>query len=201
VADGTRLRLPALRYSQSVLPALIIVLTAAAMGIGVLLELRGDRLGRRLVAATLILVLAGSTTYLLLEAETASNPAGSPVGPSASLDEPAEGEQSAGDASPAHSVEPTIVRYEVSLAAGSYTLFPVDDDGTVGSGRVVTFDSASRAPVDRVEASDGLVHWRTVVGTLAGLSYVPDRSGSFQIRAIFRWPDGHTEARIVDPES
>jgi hypothetical protein len=196
--DGTPLQFHALSYSQPVLPALIIVLTAVVMAFGVLLELQGDRLGRRLVAAALIVVLAVSTAYLLLESESASGPAGEPARSTTAGGESTAPAQSASDGTPAPSVEPTIVRYEVSLVAGEYTLYSVDEDGTVGAGRPVSFDGASRAPVDRVEAADGLVHWRTVVGSLAGLSYVPDRSGSFQIRAILRWPDGHTEARIVD---
>lgn len=200
VPDGTRLRTRALRYSQAVLPALTVALIAAAMGIGVLLEVRGDHMGRRLVAATVILVLAGATAYLLVEAEPAPDATGASAVPTDTPNGSAAAAPSH-DESPAASVEPIIVRYEVSLGAGAYTLFPVDADGRLGTGRRVSFDGASRAPVDRVEASNGLVHWRTVVGSLAGLSYVPDRSGSFQIRAVLRWPDGHTDARIVDPET
>ena len=93
------------------------------------------------------------------------------------------------------------MRYEAALPPGGYTLFRVTADGRLRGERSASFDRASMAPVDRVEASNGLVHWRTVVGALAGLSYVPGRSGPFEIREVLRWPDGTVEARLIDPGS
>ncbi|HET8778133.1 MAG TPA: hypothetical protein VFN76_10770 [Candidatus Limnocylindria bacterium] len=105
-----------------------------------------------------------------------------------------------GDAPGGPSAAPVFLRYEVGLQPGEYTLFEIDASGTVTGERSIDFDRPSMAPVDRVQATNGLIHWRTVVGTNAGWSYVPGRSGSFLIREVVRWPDGHTENRPIDPQ-
>ncbi len=94
----------------------------------------------------------------------------------------------------------TVLRHEVSVGPGSYTLFMVDAQGAVTNARQVSFDRSSNAPVDRVESA-GLVHWRTIVGGVAGWSYIEGRSGPFSIREIVRMADGQEVSREIDPGS
>jgi hypothetical protein len=98
------------------------------------------------------------------------------------------------------SAAPVFLRYEVGLPPGGYTIFEVDPAGAVTAERSIGFERPSMAPVDRIEAANGLIHWRTVVGPNAGWSYVPGTSGEFLIREVVRWPDGHTQNRPVDPQ-
>ena len=58
----------------------------------------------------------------------------------------------------------------------------------------------SHARVQPVTAANGLRHWRTVDGGLAGYSYIAGRSGAFEIRKLYRSPDGHQHAIVVPPD-
>lgn len=180
--------------------ALIAVLVTATLAAVVLLELRGENAARRIVAAILILALAASTAYIVLETERQSAGTGSPAS-SRPTTNPSVAESVEIAPSAAPSVAPVRVRYEATLPPGEYTLFRVGADGSVDGQRSTSFDRPSMAPVDRVEAPNGSVYWRTVLGDLAGLSYIPERSGPFGIREIIRWPDGTIEQRVVDPQS
>lgn len=161
--------------------------------------LRGGNETRRAVSVVAIIALAVVTTAVVL----ARSPAGQQaLPPSSSLPSSvASGSpspaSSSDDAAP--SVEATVVRHEVSLPPGTYSLFVVDGQGTLTAERGISFDEPSMAPVDRVEAPNGLIHWRTVVGASAGWSYIAARSGPFIVREILRLPDGSTESREVDP--
>lgn len=84
----------------------------------------------------------------------------------------------------------TFQGYEVTVLAGENTLFEVDDAGNILSSQVAHYDRFSKAPVDKVEAPNGLLHWRTSAGFFTGLSYIKDQSGPFLIRAVYQGTDG-----------
>jgi hypothetical protein len=87
--------------------------------------------------------------------------------------------------------------YEVSVSAGDYTLFSVASDGVLAGSRDATFSRSSQATVERIVASNGLRHWRTVAGEYAGLSYIYPESGEFRIRIVYRRPDGTRSSELV----
>lgn len=160
---------------------------------------------RRASAVVAIIALAIVTTLVILARPPADRESGASPPSIAASRSPStvpgtpSASTSAGAADP--SAAATFVRHEVVVAQGTYTVFTVDSQGTVTAQRTVSFDSPSRAPVDRVEAANGLIHWRAVVGGLAGWSYVADRSGPFGVREIVRLADGTEEARELDPSS
>jgi hypothetical protein len=84
----------------------------------------------------------------------------------------------------------TFQGYEVTVLEGENTLFQVDDAGNIVSSQVAHYDRFSKAPVDRIVAANGLLHWRTSEGFFTGLSYIRDRSGAFLIRAVYQGADG-----------
>ncbi|MDQ4035779.1 MAG: hypothetical protein M3153_07595 [Chloroflexota bacterium] len=157
----------------------------------------------RAAGVVAILALAVVTTLVILARPPASRETGgSPPSVAASrppsmLPGTSSPSISAGTADP--SAVATFVRHEVGVSEGTYTIFMIDSQGTVTAQKTVSFDRPSRAPVDRVEAANGLIHWRAVVGGLAGWSYLADRSGSFAVREIVRLADGTEAARNVDP--
>ena len=84
-----------------------------------------------------------------------------------------------------------FIGYEVTVVSGNYNIFQVDDarsdhpdQGRLSSPRV------SQAPVDRLEAPNGLLHWRVTEGGSNGWSYIHDQSGPFLIREVYRGSDG-----------
>jgi hypothetical protein len=87
--------------------------------------------------------------------------------------------------------------YEVSVSAGDYTLYAVAGDGTLAGSRDATFSRNSQATVERIVASSGLRHWRTVDGEYTGLSYIYPESGDFRIRVVFRRPDGARSSELL----
>ena len=91
-----------------------------------------------------------------------------------------------------------FLRYEVSVAPGTYTLFHVDDSGNVTDALDGEFDQQSFAAVDRVDHG-GQLSWRTLSGGYAGLSYIRDRSGPFVIRGVYRGPDGSLRYERLTP--
>lgn len=149
-----------------------------------------------------IVGLAAMTAFLILTAPSQQHGGGvdEAASPKAPFESGSPPPLRPSDAPTGPSAAPVFLRYEVGLQPGGYTIFEVDAAGAVTAERSIGFDRPSMAPVDRVEAANGLIHWRTVVGTNAGWSYIPGRSGSFLIREVVRWPDGHIENRPIDPE-
>jgi hypothetical protein len=90
--------------------------------------------------------------------------------------------------------------YEVSVAPGSYTVYRLDEAGELIGTQRAGFTNFSKATVERVELPDGTVHWRTIDGDYAGLSYIYPDSGPFQIRAIYLTPDGDRSAEYLPEE-
>ena len=174
--------------------------------------------GRRvplLIGAVLLLAVAGATgAMLLLQGPAATVPTPTPT-PQASATPRAT-------ASPAASAtevpvsqtpfpetpkpDPTpipgdeFIGFEVTVLQGENRLFEIDEAGNVVGQRIATFSRFSKAGVDRIEAPNGLLHWRTSEGFFTGLSYVRGDSGPFLIREVYRGPDG-TLRYLVLPES
>ncbi|MEX0626318.1 MAG: hypothetical protein WD402_07225, partial [Chloroflexota bacterium] len=94
----------------------------------------------------------------------------------------------------------TFKGYEVTVLQGENTLFEVDADGNILRSETAHFDRFSQAPVDRIEASNGLLHWRTSDGFFTGLSYIRDRSGAFLIREVYEGSDGQKRYFVLDQE-
>lgn len=86
----------------------------------------------------------------------------------------------------------SFVGYQVYLPPGSYVLWTVSSAGALTNHRSNTWAAASTAPVARV-VSGPTLYWRTLAGGYAGWSYVPGRSGPFQVRRVYRWSDGRME--------
>jgi hypothetical protein len=95
-----------------------------------------------------------------------------------------------------------FLRYEVSVGPQpqSFTIYRVDDAGNVTNEQATSFLHFSHATVTKVEAPNGLRHWRVTDGDAAGWSYIKDRSGPFQIRQVFQAPDGSLHAVILSPD-
>jgi len=89
--------------------------------------------------------------------------------------------------------------YEVTVLEGENTLFEVDAAGNIVRSVTAHYDRFSKAPVDRIVAENGLLHWRTSAGFFSGLSYIHDRSGPFLIRAVYEGADGQ-KRYIVLPD-
>jgi hypothetical protein len=90
----------------------------------------------------------------------------------------------------------TFQGYEVTVLEGENTLFEVDDAGNIVRSETANFSRFSKAPVDRITAPNGLLHWRTSEGFFTGLSYIHEQSGAFLIRAVYEGSDG-TKRYIV----
>lgn len=93
-----------------------------------------------------------------------------------------------------------FVGYEVTVLQGENTLFEVENDGTIVRSEIANFDRFSQAPVDRITASNGLLHWRTSDGFFTGLSYIRGQSGAFLIREVYEGPDGERRYIVLDQE-
>lgn len=171
----------------------------------------GEGGGRRglsiLIGAVLLLVVAGAVGALVLFR-------GPGVGPSSPSPSPSTGPTSSATTSSSQQPSPTpeasnqtpfpetpkpdptpqpgdtFLGYEVTVLEGENTLFEVDDDGSILRSEIAHFSRFSKAPVDRIVASNGLLHWRTTDGFFSGLSYIHDRSGGFLIRKVYEGADG-----------
>ena len=172
--------------------------------------------GRRLpllIGLVLLLAVAGATgAILLLKEPAATGPTPTP-GASATPQASASGEASASELPVSQTPfpetpkpDPTplpgdeFVGYEVTVLQGQNTLFEIDAAGNVVSQRNATYSRFSKAPVDRIEAPNGLLHWRTAEGFFTGLSYIHGDSGPFLIREVYRGADG-TLRYLVLPDS
>jgi hypothetical protein len=88
----------------------------------------------------------------------------------------------------------------VTVLAGSNTIFQIDAAGNVVDQRTATYDRFSKAPVERIVATNGLLYWRTTSGFFTGLSYIHGQSGPFLIRKVYRGSDGQLRY-IVLPDN
>jgi hypothetical protein len=173
----------------------------------------GDEGGRRrrLVVVLLLLLLlvgggAGAWYFLAGPGAVAQNPTPTPgpsLGPSlVPSPSPSEGGESQ---FPSLSPDPTpapgdeFIGYEVSVAPGTNDIFRIDADGDEIAQSHVFFDDLSKAPVDRVVAANGLLHWRVLEGEISGWSYVRGQSGLFLIREVYRGPDGSLRYAALPP--
>ena len=159
--------------------------------------------GRRLpllIGLVLLLAVAGTTgAILFLRPPVSVVPTPTPqpsIQPSASeaSESPATGSQTPFPETPKPDPTPlpgdTFVGYEVTVLEGENSLFEIDDGGNVVRLRIANFSRFSKAPVSKVTALNGLLHWRTTLGEYTGLSYVHGDSGPFLIREVYKGADG-----------
>jgi hypothetical protein len=178
--------------------------------------------GRRLpllIGLVLLLAVAGATgAFLLLRGPAAVRPTPTPspsFQPSATAVATAVPSASASASEAAASGTPfpqtpkpdatpvpgdVFVGYEVTVLEGQNTLFQVDANGNVTGSSVAHYTRFSKAPVARVQAPNGLLHWRTSAGFFSGLSYIHGQSGPFLIREVYQGTDG-TRRYLVLPDS
>jgi hypothetical protein len=157
---------------------------------------RGGGGRRRAVAALLVLLLliggGAGAWWLLAGQDGVARETPSPV-PSLTVEpSPSEAEPTmtvAPSVAPTPGPEDVFIGYEVAVGQGDYTVYQIDDNGQIVAQSVQTF-SFSQGPVDRVVASNGLLHWRETEGPLAGWSFIRGVSGAFQIREVHEAPDG-----------
>jgi hypothetical protein len=178
--------------------------------------------GRRLpllIGLVLLLVVGGATgAFLLLRGPAAAGPTPTPIPTSqptatatataaASASVPASvapASQTPFPQTPKPDATPVpgdvFVGYEVTVLEGENTLFQVDDSGTVTGSSIAHYARFSKAPVARVQAPNGVLHWRTSEGFFTGLSYIHGDSGPFLIREVYRGTDGSLRYTIL-PDS
>jgi hypothetical protein len=161
----------------------------------------GDDGGRRrwavLLLILLLLVGGGAAWWALAgPGAIAQNPTPSPsIEPSV---EPSGAPSGSGSGSqePSPTPDPTpepgdvFVGYDIGVTPGTNDIFTIDAAGEVVEQNHVFFDEDSRAPVDRVVAGNGLLHWRVTEGEISGWSFVRGDSGPFVIREVYRGDDG-----------
>jgi hypothetical protein len=94
----------------------------------------------------------------------------------------------------------TFQGYEVTVLEGENTIFEVDDAGNILRSETANFSRFSKAPVDRIVAANGLLHWRTSEGFFTGLSYIHGDSGAFLIREVWEGSDKTKRYIILDDE-
>jgi hypothetical protein len=94
----------------------------------------------------------------------------------------------------------TFLGFEVTVLEGENTLFEVDDAGTIVRSEIAHYSRFSRAPVDRIVAANGLLHWRTTEGFFTGLSYIHGDSGAFLIRKVYEGADGEKRYFVLKDE-
>jgi hypothetical protein len=92
-----------------------------------------------------------------------------------------------------------FVGYQVGVGPQRYNLFKVDDAGNITETITIPFSRFSHGTVEPVTAANGLRHWRNVGGELPGYSYIKGQSGDFEIRKLYRAPDGSERAVVLPP--
>lgn len=183
---------------------------------------RGGRSrGVPILLGLIVLLTIGGVTgaVLLLRGPVAVAPTPTPVASLASL-QPSVTAVSSTSSAPSVSEAPTsqtpfpetpkpdptplpgdvFIGYEVTVLEGQNTLFQVDDAGTVTGSVIASFSRFSKAPVERIVAPNGLLHWRTADGYFKGLSYIHGQSGPYLIRKVYRGTDGALRYLIL-PDS
>jgi len=93
-----------------------------------------------------------------------------------------------------------FIGYQVGVGPQGYQLFQVDDAGKITKTVSTSFSHFSHAAVNQVTAPNGLHYWLTTDGGWTGWAYIKDRSGSFEIRKLFRAPDGSQRAIVLPPD-
>ena len=165
-----------------VVPLVLVLLAAAAAGGFYLLNNRGLISILPSPTPTVVASIEASPSASAVPSQQASNVASTIATPTL-LPTPTAGDQ--------------FLRYEVSVAPGTYTLFKVDNTGATFSSQDNTFSGYSFATVNMITAPNGLRYWRTANGGLAGYSYIAGRSGPFRIRKVFRAADGSLHAEYL----
>lgn len=159
---------------------LLVLLAASGAGAGILLL--GNR-GTAVVPTPTPLATATATALV-----TAS-PSVTPASATPAIETPVpEATPKPGD---------KFIGYEVTVLQGHNVLFQVSSDGQITATTGATFSRFSTAPVDRIIASNGLLHWRTSLGDLTGWSYIKGQSGPFLIRAVYVGSDGQRRYIIL----
>lgn len=170
--------------------------------------------GRRRVAVLLLLLLllvggGVGAWYFMAGPGVAVAPTPTPL-PAPSETGLPSGTPGASEPEPSVIVTPTpgptpepgdeFIGYEVTVLAGTNDLFMVDDQGNIVDQSHASFSRFSHAPVDRVLAPNGLLHWRVLDGETTGWSYIRDQSGPFLIREVYRGSDGSLRYTVVPEE-
>jgi len=95
----------------------------------------------------------------------------------------------------------TFIGYQVGVGPQAYQLFQVDGAGNITKTLSTSFSRFSHARVDDpVDAPNGVRYWCTADGGLTGWCYIKDRSGSFEIRKLYRAADGSQRAIVLTPD-
>jgi hypothetical protein len=160
----------------------------------------GDRRRWAVLLLVLLLLVGGGTAWWFLggPGAVATNP--TPTPSVAGSEEPSTGpsvdSSASASAGPTATPDPTpepgdvFIGYDIGVEPGSNDIFVINADGVVVTSSHAFFDDSSRAPVSRVVASNGLLHWRVTEGEISGWSFVRGDSGPFVIREVYRGDDG-----------
>jgi hypothetical protein len=183
---------PPQRRRLALLPLLLLLLVVAA----------GGATGYLLFGGGLIGGLDGSPspTPNITAAPSSIEPSATPAPSSAAPTEsvaPTTSEAASPTPDPTPTAGDVFAFYEVSVSEGDYTLYQVNAAGDLVGSRNATFSRNSQSPVDRIVASNGLLHWRTREGEYVGLSYIYPDSGDFRIRAVYTRSDGSRSSEFV----
>jgi hypothetical protein len=170
---------------------------------------------RRLLILPLVLVLvaavgAGSWYFLnknssitilpTLSASPSASQSGTPAPSATSSFATATAAESLGPTPtplPTPTAGDVFVGYEVGVGPTDYQLFMIDSNGAITHTKSLRFSRFSQAPVQGITAPNGLHYWETTQGGLTGWSYIAGRSGPFEIRKVYRAPDGSRRATVL----
>lgn len=158
---------------------------------------------RRAVAALIVLLLlvgGGAAWWIVADQDGVARETPSPVPSRTAAPSPSEAQPSpsvTASIAPTPGPEDEFIGYEVTVGQGNNDVFRVSAEGQILAQSEQTFSGASQGPVDRVVASNGLLHWRETEGALAGWSFIRDQSGTFEIREVYEAPDGSLRYRVL----
>lgn len=173
---------------------------------------RGRRRAPLLVLLVLLLAVGvgGGVAWLLLGRDQVAAPIITPSATASATPAATETTAPTETLAPTPSPEPTRTPdptprpedvfefYEVQVEPGDYVIFQVSDGGDVEASRDASFSGRSQARVDRIQAANGVLHWRTAEGTdYLGWSYIRPDSGGFEIWAVYRRADGTRSSELL----